>query len=346
MRLLLNSALSVICLTSLGFAAGQIQPSAFHIAIIDGEGALNNVKGRLAREPIIQVEDENHKPVVGAYVAFDAPANGPGAVFAGGSSHFVTTTDSLGHAVAHGLRPNNVTGNFEIQVHVTYQGQPIGNVTIHQVNVSGPVANLSKNLQTSAAVAATVAAGVLGVIVGQDFLVNGNALPGNANLTGGAKIQTLGATVKLFLHDQCEFLVAPHSTMTVESGQIALQTGTLRAQRFGNCSISHAGLEVLGAHETSDGVVGVSAEGFQVASIGGGVRVLTADGAILGTVEPGTLSTFGTAAGGGASGASAAPQLTSRRRLTPYYLTLGATATGLGIAIDAVSQPSPTPTSP
>ena len=43
-------------------------PQNLQITILDGEGALNNIKQRTAREPIVQVTDENHKPVAGAVV--------------------------------------------------------------------------------------------------------------------------------------------------------------------------------------------------------------------------------------------------------------------------------------
>src|SRR5579863_6856916 len=36
------------------------------ITILDGEGALNDIRKGTAREPIVQVEDENHRPVAGA----------------------------------------------------------------------------------------------------------------------------------------------------------------------------------------------------------------------------------------------------------------------------------------
>ena len=44
-----------------------------NIVIVEGEGATNNIRQRVARQPIIQVEDENHKPVAGAVVVFTLP---------------------------------------------------------------------------------------------------------------------------------------------------------------------------------------------------------------------------------------------------------------------------------
>src|ERR1700760_600446 len=45
-------------------------PQKLFINILDGEGALNNIRRRDAREPVVQVTDENHKPVSGALVLF------------------------------------------------------------------------------------------------------------------------------------------------------------------------------------------------------------------------------------------------------------------------------------
>ena len=42
----------------------QIQK--LNIEIVEGEGAVNNIRQRMAREPMVQVTDENRKPVAGA----------------------------------------------------------------------------------------------------------------------------------------------------------------------------------------------------------------------------------------------------------------------------------------
>jgi hypothetical protein len=106
------------------------------ITILDGEGALNDIRQRTAREPIVEVDDENHRPVAGAAVLFTLPGSGPSGVFAGGAQTFSTVTDSAGRAVAHGLRPNTIQGTYNVQVKVTYNGAS-AQTTIHQQNVTG-----------------------------------------------------------------------------------------------------------------------------------------------------------------------------------------------------------------
>jgi hypothetical protein len=70
--------------------------------IVEGEGAINNVRQRIAREPIVEVVDENKNPVPGALVTFLLPQNGAGAVFADGSRMMTVMTDESGRAVARG----------------------------------------------------------------------------------------------------------------------------------------------------------------------------------------------------------------------------------------------------
>ena len=95
-------------------------PHQLHVVILDGEGALNNIKERTAREPIVQIQDENHKPVSEAAVVFLIQGNGgssAGGAFANGLTSFTTTTGADGIAKAPGLAPNGVAGSFTIVGH-------------------------------------------------------------------------------------------------------------------------------------------------------------------------------------------------------------------------------------
>jgi len=103
------------------------------ITILEGEGALNDIRQRTAREPIVQVQDENHRPIAGAAVVFLLPGSGPGGSFPNGALKLATVTDNDGKAVAKGLQPNNVVGPYQIQVVVTVAGQT-AEATIHQQN--------------------------------------------------------------------------------------------------------------------------------------------------------------------------------------------------------------------
>ena len=132
-------ALSGWMLLAGAMPGAQAPPTGLNINILDGEGAINNIKQRTAREPIVQVEDENHRPIAGAIVIFTLPDRGASGVFANGSRSMTVTTDAQGQARAVGLRPNNAEGQMQIQVSVSYQGLTASAV-ITQTNATGGAA--------------------------------------------------------------------------------------------------------------------------------------------------------------------------------------------------------------
>ena len=81
-----------------------------NIVIVEGEGAVNNARQRVARDPMVQVEDENRKPIAGAAVVFLLPNQGAGASFANGARSLTVLTDSEGQAVARGMQANKLSG--------------------------------------------------------------------------------------------------------------------------------------------------------------------------------------------------------------------------------------------
>ncbi len=141
------------------FSAEQL-----NLIIVEGDGATNNIRQRTAREPIVQVEDENHKPVAGAAVVFLLPDQGAGGTFANGSHTLAVTTDAQGRAVAHGFHPNSVQGQFNMHVSASFQGKT-ATATISQTNViAGAVAGaaaagISVKLIVILAIAGAAAAG-------------------------------------------------------------------------------------------------------------------------------------------------------------------------------------------
>ena len=138
----------------------QAQAAAgLNIEIVEGEGAINNLQLRTAREAIVEVQDENHKPVSGALVLFTAKGNSPFS-----HSTLRATTDATGRVRANPLALHSKPGQFDIQVKATYQGRT-ARQTIHQRNA----------LNTGAAAAATA-----GAVIGVEAVSSGAAL----SLTG------------------------------------------------------------------------------------------------------------------------------------------------------------------
>src|SRR5262245_29968406 len=78
----------------------QPAPQKLQLVIVDGEGAINNIRQRIAREPIVEVRDENDKPLAGAAVVFTLPNSGASGVFPNGSKILTVVTDDTGRAAA------------------------------------------------------------------------------------------------------------------------------------------------------------------------------------------------------------------------------------------------------
>jgi hypothetical protein len=168
--------LSCLLLTNLFGARPVDSPQAapmLNIVIVEGEGTLNNVKQRVNREPIVQVEDENHKPIAGAAVVFFLPTSGPSGTFANGSQTLTVTTDATGRASATGIHPNHTLGKMQIRVTASANGLS-ASATITQTNIAG--ANVGRGLSTTAKIliVAGVAAGIgAGVYFGTRGSSNG-----------------------------------------------------------------------------------------------------------------------------------------------------------------------------
>lgn len=145
-------------------ASGQAlpAPSKLNINVIEGAGAVNNVRTRAAHELTVEVDDENDHPVPGAVVTFFAPNEGPGGAFAGDSQLLTVLTDKDGRAVATSYRPNGAVGDYKIQVTAAYNDLT-ATASISQSNQAPPVtaakSHSNKKVLLIVAAAAAVAVG-------------------------------------------------------------------------------------------------------------------------------------------------------------------------------------------
>lgn len=111
------------------------QTTGLKIVVVEGQGAINNVRERRAKEPVVQVVDDGNAPVPGATVSFQLPDNGPSGVFGTGERMLTMVTDAKGQAVGRGLRPNQVVGRFGIRVTASFRGET-ASTTIFQTNAA------------------------------------------------------------------------------------------------------------------------------------------------------------------------------------------------------------------
>lgn len=139
---------------TVSFAAG----ANLRIVVLEGDGAINNVRAHTAHDPVVEVRDQQDGLVAGATVNFQTPATGASAEFADGMRSFIAQTDSDGRAAAHGLRPNSIIGPYEIRVTASYQSQSASAV-IMQTNASPAEAKSSKKKWLIVLVAGAAAGG-------------------------------------------------------------------------------------------------------------------------------------------------------------------------------------------
>jgi hypothetical protein len=164
-------------------AAAQVPQGAapmLNLVIVEGDGAINNIKQRTQRETIVQVEDANHRPVAGAAVAFTLPTNGASGTFANGGHSITTVTDSQGRASVR-LKPNSTQGKYEMHVTAS-QGSNIATAVVTQTNalvagaaVGAAAAGISAKVIAIIAVAGAAAAG--GTIAAVKASGGGSATP-------------------------------------------------------------------------------------------------------------------------------------------------------------------------
>jgi hypothetical protein len=139
-------------------AWAQEPPPKLGIVVVEGEGAVNNLKDQTVRPTIIQVVDESQKPIVGAAVTFFLPNDGPGGTFFDGTRSLTVTTDAMGRATIRGIRFNRISGQMQIRVTASSGGQT-ATATITQTNVGGPGGAPGLSTKTKVWIIVVVAAG-------------------------------------------------------------------------------------------------------------------------------------------------------------------------------------------
>lgn len=155
--------LSVLLTSPLVLPAAQSPASKLQILIVEGDGAINNIRQRVAREPVVQVVDENNKPVAGATVVFMLPDVGPSGGFLGGEKMLTVMTDETGRATARGMQANALEGDYSIRVTASYQGLT-ASTTIAMSNVAAAGAGISAG--AVALILGAVAGAAVGIAVG------------------------------------------------------------------------------------------------------------------------------------------------------------------------------------
>jgi hypothetical protein len=170
-------------------APGQVaKPAKLNINVIGGAGAINDIKQRTPRDITVEIDDENDHPVAGAMVTFFAPNEGPGGSFVGDSHLLTVMTGSDGRAVAKDFRPNDIPGDYNIQVSVAYADQS-ATTTISQSNqVSAAPAPTKHSAMSGKKIGLIVAAGAAVAVGAALGMSHGGSSSNNSSSSGTATI--------------------------------------------------------------------------------------------------------------------------------------------------------------
>jgi hypothetical protein len=127
------------------------------IEIVQGDGAIHNVSGQSFVEPVVRLT-QGGKPVEGGVVTFFLPQTGAGGTFPEGRLH-TAVAGSDGQVTGRGLRPNLITGPWEIRIAASFQGR-VARAVISQINAA-PLSTARKSRSRTYLVLGIVAAGAV-----------------------------------------------------------------------------------------------------------------------------------------------------------------------------------------
>lgn len=157
--------LAVLLLTASAKARPQEETEpGIHIVVLQGDRALNAIKQRSSQDVAVRVEDQSGQPLSGVPVTFQLPAVGPSGRFPDDSLVMMRTTDAKGETRVSGLRPNDVQGDFQIQVTATHGGQSV-TALIKQSNVMAVDSSPGRSFSNKRLIAILAAAGAAGAAI-------------------------------------------------------------------------------------------------------------------------------------------------------------------------------------
>ena len=157
-----------------------------------GNHAMNDLERRVMTPLVVQVLDQNSRPVEGAQVVFRFPLNGPRAEFSNQQPAQTVRTNADGQAAAVGWMAHEV-GTF--QVHVTAsRGNELGETTLSMTNVNRVVGDGKEKQKTwwsNKWAKIAVIAGAAGVAVAVVLLTRGSG-KSTTTVTGIPGSPTIG----------------------------------------------------------------------------------------------------------------------------------------------------------
>lgn len=153
-----------------------------------GKDEVNDIQRKVMAPLVVEILDQNDRPIEGAEVVFRFPLQGPGAAFLGGRTSQTVRSNGQGEAAATGWMANGQTGRFEVHVSASY-GNQIGQTTFSMSNgtqvarpattVLGPGTEKHGNWFSPTWVKIAVAAGGAALVAGIILATRGGSKSGS-----------------------------------------------------------------------------------------------------------------------------------------------------------------------
>lgn len=116
---------------------GTLAPTVqgLKLVALAGKGEANDLQRHVMAPLVVEVLDQDDRPVEGAEVVFRFPINGASAAFPDGKTSRSVHTNGQGQAAAMNWVANNEVGSFEVHVTATY-GNQVGEIDIPMSNAN------------------------------------------------------------------------------------------------------------------------------------------------------------------------------------------------------------------
>src|ERR1700722_2754304 len=160
---------------------------------LSGHRGMNDLERRVMAPLVVQVLDQNSRPVEGAQVVFRFPLRGPGAEFPNQQPAQTVRSYADGQAAAVGWMARG-TGSFQVHIAVS-RGNELGEATITMTNVTrfvGDGTQKHKTWWSNKWAKVAVIAGAAGVAVAVILLTRGGGSSAST-VTASPGSPTIGA---------------------------------------------------------------------------------------------------------------------------------------------------------
>jgi hypothetical protein len=179
-------------------APAETQPpmESLKVIALAGNNRMNDLERRVMTPLVVQVLDQNGRPVEGAQVVFRFPLKGPSAEFTGHLPAQTVRSNADGQAAATGWMANREAGTFQVRVTATF-GNQLGETTITMSNVTRIVGDgevkHQKKWWSSKWGKIGIVAGAAGVAAAVVLLTRGGGGAANTTITAAPGTPTIGA---------------------------------------------------------------------------------------------------------------------------------------------------------